>query len=626
MVSPAGAAIRHWVRDAVEVGHEPSLPALTSLPAPGSLLVDSPRGPWVVRASGSKRLLGDYRQSGWSPHGLFVAVASPHQLAAVDPEGNVHWTLSRLGPVRDPVWSPDGFRIAYLDGEELRVVAGDGTGDRLLANRVAPVAPAWQPGGLRRLAFLDAAGRVEVVQADSGRSVFEVSPGPGTIGLGWSADGARLLVVRRSGLRVFDRRGRPLWRSQAPAGMRVRAGALAPDGKRVGGCPLHPLGSAERSAAARPAMARGGDSSPASALRRRRLLARWESGCSLAWRSADQWLFLSPAHPRRIVAISDISRQFDPGTTSPPPFPSVAGWCCALAAAGLRDLRSDRARIGCMKRTAAAAHRPHLGRPVPLGLRRLERLCLGTAAEVTVRPARGKGGRSLAPARQDPARRRRRLQGGDRGRPPSVWPLPPPRPAPRLDRGSTGQARCGLPAALGRARTVAQALNRLAVPVGDRCGGRRFVPEMVAASAGFAKVDLSELQARRPGVVYGPYIGVSCLRADSTGCDRVGFDLVLRRRAVAVAASVAGRSIHLISPGPVPHDARAAGRDWGGYLEDAGLSRKGSPFRIPEDGRARGVWAGQPSVYLPVRVVATYPAGCRVAFVFPRVLLSPGFG
>jgi hypothetical protein len=173
---------------------------------------------------------------------------------------------------------------------------------------------------------------------------------------------------------------------------------------------------------------------------------------------------------------------------------------------------------------------------------------------------------------------------------------------------------------------VAQELNRLAVPVGDSCGGRQFVPEMIAASAGFAKVDLGELQSRRPGVIYGPYVGVSCPRANSTGCDRVGFDLMLRRRAVAVAASVAGHSIHLISPGPVPHNAGAGGRDWGGYLDDVGLSRKDSPFRIPANGRARGVWAGQPPVYLPVRVVATYPDGRRVAFVFPRVFLSPGFG
>lgn len=173
---------------------------------------------------------------------------------------------------------------------------------------------------------------------------------------------------------------------------------------------------------------------------------------------------------------------------------------------------------------------------------------------------------------------------------------------------------------------VAQALNRLAVPVGDSCGGRQFVPEMLAASTGFAKVNLSELRSPRPGVVYGPYIGVSCPRANSTRCDRVGFDLVLRRRAVAVAASVAGRSIHLISPGPVPHNAGAGGRDWGGYLDDVGLSREGSPFRIPANGRARGAWAGQPPVYLPVRLAVTYSSDHRVTFAFPRILLSPGFG
>jgi hypothetical protein len=173
---------------------------------------------------------------------------------------------------------------------------------------------------------------------------------------------------------------------------------------------------------------------------------------------------------------------------------------------------------------------------------------------------------------------------------------------------------------------VAQALNRMAAPVGDSCGGRRFVPKMIVASTGFAKVDLSELHVRRPGVIYGPYMGVSCPRANSSGCDRVGFDLVLRHRAVAVAASVAGRSIHLISPGPVPHDAGADGRDWGGYLDDVGLSRKGSSFRISANGRARGPWAGQLPVYLPVRVVATYPGGRRIAFLFPRVVLSPGFG
>jgi hypothetical protein len=40
-------------------------------------------------------------------------------------------------------------------------------------------------------------------------------------------------------------------------------------------------------------------------------------------------------------------------------------------------------------------------------------------------------------------------------------------------------------------------------------------------------------------------------------------------------------------PGPGAHNAYAGGRDWGGYLDDVGLSREGSPFRIPANGRKR---------------------------------------
>lgn len=142
-ISPAGAAVRGWVGDAVDNGHRPSLPALTSLPAPGPLLVDSARGAWIVQKDGSKRLLGSYRQSTWSPRGLFVAAVGEGELVALDPEGEVHWTLPRPGAA-DPAWSPDGYRISYVDRGALRVVAGDGTGDHQAWQRAAAVA---RPGG-----------------------------------------------------------------------------------------------------------------------------------------------------------------------------------------------------------------------------------------------------------------------------------------------------------------------------------------------------------------------------------------------------------------------------------------------------------------------------------------------
>jgi hypothetical protein len=47
----------------------------------------------------------------------------------------------------------------------------------------------------------------------------------------------------------------------------------------------------------------------------------------LAWREADQWLFIHP-EDERVLAVSNISRQFDPGGNGNSGFPRVSGWCC----------------------------------------------------------------------------------------------------------------------------------------------------------------------------------------------------------------------------------------------------------------------------------------------------------
>jgi hypothetical protein len=169
---------------------------------------------------------------------------------------------------------------------------------------------------------------------------------------------------------------------------------------------------------------------------------------------------------------------------------------------------------------------------------------------------------------------------------------------------------------------TAQALSDLAVPVGDRCGGRRFVPEMIDASIAFRTGHLpaAGIEAR---LSYGPYLGVTCGRANTIGCDSVGIDLVLRREASAVTARVAGRELRLRTPGL---HTGVAGRDWVGYLDRVGLGRPESPFHVDSYSRDPEVWAGSPPLYVPVRLEVSYPAGRRATGTLPRVSLSPGWG
>jgi len=164
-LSPPGRSVVHSLREAV--GVKQAEQGLFSLPAPGQLLVTSREGAWLVHADGSKRLLGHYRDATFSPHGLFVAGTRANQLVAVDPEGNVRWTLARPAP-RAPIWTGSRIntRITYLSAGQLRIVAGDGTGDRALG-----------PASLRRATARTAAahirhrgGQSEVVAG--GRVVF----------------------------------------------------------------------------------------------------------------------------------------------------------------------------------------------------------------------------------------------------------------------------------------------------------------------------------------------------------------------------------------------------------------------------------------------------------------------
>lgn len=327
LVSPAGAAVRHWVAETVDPGVRHASPALTALPSGGTLLVDSAKGTWVVAADGSKRLLGDYEEADWSPHGLYVVATTRHGLTALEPDGSVRWSLARRGPVRLARWNgPDGYRIAYLSHGDLRVVDGDGTDDRLLARDVGDrAAPAWEPGPAHLLAYAERGGGVVVRSADTGAVLFTAPTPPGVFELQWTAAG--LLVATPRELELLGPEGRASWRWRPRRGSHLSAVAAREHGDavavvtqshRVSTLSLLHRGGAARSLFSGP----GGFSA-----------VEWSPDGTwllLSWRTADQWLFLDVHQPRRIEAVSQISEQFDPGAPGVPRtrFPRPAGWCC----------------------------------------------------------------------------------------------------------------------------------------------------------------------------------------------------------------------------------------------------------------------------------------------------------
>jgi len=355
VVSPAGASVRGWVADRIEPGAPHARPFLASLPGDGSLLVDSVQGPWVVHPDGSKRLLGDYAESSWSPHGLYAVVSSGHELAAVEPGGKVRWTVTRPGQVGLARWNgPDGFRIAYLEGDDLRVVAGDGSGDRRIAAGVARVAPAWRAGPDHELAYVTEGGAVVAMDADTGRKVFATPampsgarpghrsvPGPSravaadhlsatarrsvVLSLQWMGGG--LLVTGPDRLQMLlGAKGRPLWTWTPPPGSRIVAASAAPDGGRV--AVVVRAGRTSRVLLRSPAGAnRVLFAGPGSfAAPRWSPDGRW---LLIPWRSADQWLFLQPGSgTAKLHAVARVAQQFSPGDPSAARFPSVTGWCC----------------------------------------------------------------------------------------------------------------------------------------------------------------------------------------------------------------------------------------------------------------------------------------------------------
>ena len=309
-LSSPGRAVLDEIREAV--GVERAQPGLFSLPADGRLLVSSGAGAWIVQQDGSKRLLGDYGEASWSPFGRFVAAAKSNELAALEPDGDVRWTIARP-QVSLPRWggSDVDTRIAYLSGGRPRVVAGDGTSDEPLCDASSrPVAPAWRPGAEFVVALIAPSGAVRVLDLDGCRELWRSDPIAGVRRIEWSSDGSRVLVVADGRVRVLNgRTGAQLGDLRAtdgafrpgtrePALIRLRDGASE---VVLGGVTLFSgLGQLQ-----------GLTWSPD---------GRW---LLVGWPAADQWVFVR-ADGGSIRAAANVSNQFRSRA-----FPRVEGWCCA---------------------------------------------------------------------------------------------------------------------------------------------------------------------------------------------------------------------------------------------------------------------------------------------------------
>ena len=315
-LSQPGRAVVDGIREAV--GVERAAPALFSLPARGKLLVRSDEGVWVVQHDGSRRLLGHYREASWSPFGRFVVATRQTELAALEPDGNVRWTLARPRP-HNASWTGTrtDTRIVYVDRSGLRIVAGDGKGDRLLvAGARAPLA--WRPGPGRVLAYISAS-EVRVQDVDTRRVLWRARLAGGRSPvrtLEWSSDGKRLLVLQPFGLRVYDQRGSVVEQDDPSDATQDADATFRPHSNEVAVIRLHGSQSTVFRLVDGATLFNGTGVfdqvtwSPE---------GRW---LLVAWPTADQWAFVRvEGSGRRIRAVANVSEQFRSRS-----FPSIAGW------------------------------------------------------------------------------------------------------------------------------------------------------------------------------------------------------------------------------------------------------------------------------------------------------------
>jgi len=322
VLSPPGRAVFQSVREAVGVEH--AEPALFSLPSSGRLLVVSAEhgGVWLVQQNGLKRRIGAYDDAQWSPHGLYLVATRGNELVTLEPDGDVHWTLTRREPSA-PRWEGTytDTRIAYLSRSGLRVVGGDGKGDHVLDRFGGQVPPAWDPGRLHTLAYY--VGGSIVLRHDDGKMIWSRPISVLPTSLQWSNDGKLLAIFSAKRIVVLDAAGH-VRRTISMLGAELLEGAFEPGSHRLGVVVRLPhrsrveLVDLDRPGHARLLFAGPGVFGDVA----------WSPDAKwllVSWPTADQWLFL---HGSRVRAVGNIREQF-PRRDHLGPLLELAGrWCC----------------------------------------------------------------------------------------------------------------------------------------------------------------------------------------------------------------------------------------------------------------------------------------------------------